>query len=969
MSSTKKDKDGGIFKLYFDLTDKYTNEYGENTIVLLQVGSFYEVYGLKDQDGTFTDSKITEVANACHMNIKPKHLKYDNKDVFMAGFPDKELVIEKFLHHINEIGYTSVMWSQDEKNPTIRGFNKVVSPGTYFSNNDIKISNNISCIWIEITKPSQKKNQIMYCGISNFNNITGDSMLYEYQIIYSKSHTIYDELQRFISIKNPSEVIIISSFTNEEVEKIIQYSNINTNAIHIFNDKEKVINKCSQQIYQHETFEKYFKRDINDDEEIMLKSTALQSLTYLLDFIYKHNPNLIRNINYPTFDNNENDLILANHTLQQLNIIPDNNYKGRVSSLMNLLNYCKTSIGKRKYEYDFTHPTCNIQFLKREYDMTEYLLNDYKTVDFIRNNLNIHDLAYLLRKSIMKKISPLEITFFFKTIQIIQKIYNYIIISNDFSEYISSKIKINIENETQIIIDKILSTYLIEICETIESYDIEENIFIEGYDNVLDDYVNEYKQHWDTMEEIRSGFDSAIKGQEKKPTSNEYVRIENTEKKGYCLITTKTRSGKLTNAISNNSLSTHEDQKCINGTYIDNKYLSKLTFLPSTQNNVIIENPTIKQIFEKINYLKKLIKERVNQLHIEFLDFFKDNQEQFNTIITFVEMIDNIQNKAYVANKYNYSKPQVLSLLSSSSFVSVKDLRHPLIENIHHEEYVTNDLEIGREKSGILLYGTNAVGKTSLIRALGMSVIMAQCGYYVPASHFEYIPYKKIFSRILNNDNLFKGLSTFAVEMSELNVILKYCDENSLILGDELCSGTEMDSAKAIFVSGLETIHEAKSSFMFATHLHEIANYEEIENLNRLSMKHMTVQYDYEKDTLIYDRKLKDGPGESMYGLEVCKSLNMPSNFLEQAYQLRDKYIDTISILDSNKSRYNSKKLVTMCEICKKKPAVETHHKKQQKDANEMGYIGTMHKDHISNLIGICESCHKKEHKNYNNII
>ena len=522
---------------------------------------------------------------------------------------------------------------------------------------------------------------------------------------------------------------------------------------------------------------------------------------------------------------------------------------------------------------------------------------------------------------------------------------------------------------TVLIIDKILSTYLIEICETIESYDIEENIFIEGYDSVLDEYVNEYKQHWDTMEEIRSGFDSAIKGQEKKPTSNEYVRIENTEKKGYCLITTKTRSGKLTNAISNNSLSTHEDQKCINGTYIDNKYLSKLTFLPSTQNNVIIENPTIKQIFEKINYLKKLIKERVNQLHIEFLDFFKDNQEQFNTIITFVEMIDNIQNKAYVANKYNYSKPQLLSLLSSSSFVSVKDLRHPLIENIHHEEYVTNDLEIGREKSGILLYGTNAVGKTSLIRALGMSVIMAQCGYYVPASHFEYIPYKKIFSRILNNDNLFKGLSTFAVEMSELNVILKYCDENSLILGDELCSGTEMDSAKAIFVSGLETIHEAKSSFMFATHLHEIANYEEIENLNRLSMKHMTVQYDYEKDTLIYDRKLKDGPGESMYGLEVCKSLNMPSHFLEQAYQLRDKYIDTISILDSNKSRYNSKKLVTMCEICKKKPAVETHHIKQQKDANEMGYIGTMHKDHISNLIGICESCHKKEHKNCNNII
>ena len=285
-----------------------------------------------------------------------------------------------------------------------------------------------------------------------------------------------------------------------------------------------------------------------------------------------------------------------------------------------------------------------------------------------------------------------------------------------------------------------------------------------------------------------------------------------------------------------------------------------------------------------------------------------------------------------------------------------------MIENLQSEEYISNDLELGRENSGMLLYGTNAVGKTSLIRSIGMCIIMAQSGYYVPASHFEYIPYNKIFSRILNNDNLFKGLSTFAVEMSELNVILKECDENSLILGDELCSGTEMESAKAIFLSGIQTIHENKSSFMFATHLHEIANYSEIENMDRLSMKHMTVQYDREKDILIYDRKLKDGPGESMYGLEVCKSLNMPQKFLENAYELRNKYLENVSVLDSNKSRYNSKKLLNMCEKCKKNPAIETHHIQQQKEANEAGFIGDLHKNHISNLIGLCEKCHQKEH-------
>ena len=132
-------------------------------------------------------------------------------------------------------------------------------------------------------------------------------------------------------------------------------------------------------------------------------------------------------------------------------------------------------------------------------------------------------------------------------------------------------------------------------------------------------------------------------------------------------------------------------------------------------------------------------------------------------------------------------------------------MRHCLIEQIQTDEiYVPNDINFGTNGSnGILLYGTNAVGKTSLIRAIGVCIIMAQSGMYVPCSSFVYKPYTAIFSRILGNDNIFKGLSTFAVEMSELRVILRLADENSLILGDELCSGTEMESALSIFVAGL----------------------------------------------------------------------------------------------------------------------------------------------------------------------
>ena len=114
------------------------------------------------------------------------------------------------------------------------------------------------------------------------------------------------------------------------------------------------------------------------------------------------------------------------------------------------------------------------------------------------------------------------------------------------------------------------------------------------------------------------------------------------------------------------------------------------------------------------------------------------------------------------------------------------------IADVGSGKYISpNDIAIGMPEShtGIMLFGTNAVGKSSLIRSLGMSVVLAQAGFFVPCSSFTYKPYSSIFTRILGNDDIFKGLSTFAVEMSELRTILQLTDENSLILGDELCSG------------------------------------------------------------------------------------------------------------------------------------------------------------------------------------
>ena len=92
------------------------------------------------------------------------------------------------------------------------------------------------------------------------------------------------------------------------------------------------------------------------------------------------------------------------------------------------------------------------------------------------------------------------------------------------------------------------------------------------------------------------------------------------------------------------------------------------------------------------------------------------------------------------------------------------------------------------------------------MKAIGICIIMAQAGMHVPCSELKYSPYKTIFSRIIGTDNIFKGLSSFAVEMGELKTILKYSDKNSLILGDEICRGTEDISGLAIVGAAIDTL-------------------------------------------------------------------------------------------------------------------------------------------------------------------
>ena len=981
-----------LIKDYFEKSIKYMNEYGNNSVLLMQVGSFFEVYGLKPINivsNTILGSNIIDFARICDLNVVDKNVTLKDYSIVMAGF--KDFVIEKYVKKLQDAGFTSIVFTQDEST-TSRSLYAIYSPGTYFSTESSQITNNTLCVWINVVDSARISTKKIYIGAANINIYTGKSSIFEFNEIYLNNPSTFDELERFVSIYYPSEAIIIANLPISEIENIINYTNIQCSCIHKINLLDTtntcVIN-CEKQTYQKQLLEKFY---VITDFAVFIQNfndniIATQAFCYLLDFIYQHNPNLIYKISEPIFENCNSRLILANHSLKQLNIIDDASYTGKYSSVLKILNCCITSMGQRSFAHNFLNPTTNTVYLQQEYNIIEHLLI------YPRQNIkdllsSIKDISKIYRQIMLKKVSPKTMYNFYNNLIVIKEMYIAVERDPILLGYISKRVN-NINNisfycdELIKIIEMHFVIDLIQDIDTLQNF--ETNFIKPGINAELDNKTITLLDSNDQLECCRNHFNELLANYEKKTKTTEYIKIHETDKNNFSIIATDRRCKILKTLVKSNNIVVSYKSSYSNILTSFNMMTEPLDFHKQTSTNNCITTPQINQICKTINFIKTSMKGLITTIYDEIVAGLEKYEMHFNCFIDFVTYIDIAFAKTHIAKKYNYCKPQIV-VNSEKSFVDVKNLRHCLIEQLQEEElYVANDVCLGQSNKtcdsnnknnsdGILLYGTNAVGKTSLIRALGISVVMAQSGMYVPASSFVFCPYKYIFTRILGNDNIFRGLSTFAVEMSELRTILRFANSNSLILGDELCSGTESISAISIFVAGIQKLHAIQCSFIFATHLHEIVNYEEIRVLNKLCLKHMTVQYDKEKNILIYDRKLKDGSGDNMYGLEVCKSLSLPADFLSAAHDIRMKYYPSSkNILSLQTSHYNSNKIKGVCEKCKCEMGTEVHHLLHQQDANSDGVIQTdsltFHKNHLANLMTLCNNCHltihntKKVHK------
>jgi DNA mismatch repair protein MutS len=348
---------------------------------------------------------------------------------------------------------------------------------------------------------------------------------------------------------------------------------------------------------------------------------------------------------------------------------------------------------------------------------------------------------------------------------------------------------------------------------------------------------------------------------------------------------------------------------------------------------------------------------------IELRNHFQERQWIEAQIIFMRETVDWIAQidvavaSALTAQKYALTRPTIVKT-KDQNFLQMTQLRHLLVE-AQGVAYVPNDIVMGDRDyldlpypttvmlepkvhdgamiRGVLLYGINSSGKSSLMKSVGIAVTLAQSGFFVPAKAMKFSLFDAIYTRIQSRDNVAKSLSTFGVEMLELNTIFSRATSKSLVLGDEISHGTETLSAVSIVASTILELAQKGSLFLMTTHLHQLSMISELSRLREVVNLHLSVRYDDESDRLLYDRILKPGSGSSVYGLEFAESLHMNSNFLKNARRLREKLAKEYDVLELGNQKEYIKRyrevVASECVICgalvrnlQKSPVSKEHH-------------------------------------------
>jgi len=437
-----------ILEEYLQYHNNFINKYGKKTLVLMQVGSFYECYAIvKSKDDTWKGPNLSNISELLNIvcTRKDKNInEISEKNPYMLGFPI--ISVAKFINILVENGYTVITVDQVTPPPKPkREVTNIYSPGTYIEGKQKQDTNYIVCIYLE--EETQKNSKSLLCaGMSAVDLTTGKVIINEVHSNSKDDKIALDETIRFISNLNPNELIIYHKTKENKLyseEFLKAYLELDNKYYHY---KNVIDNKYFKINYQNEFFKKIYKNtgQISSIEYLDMEKFIYATISFilLLDFSYEHNEKIIFNLEKPEYYSDSKHLILGNNAIFQLNIVSSNMYEynnNKFKSLFDVVNNTSTALGRRLLKDRLLYPLIKPKEIQLDYDLTENIIEKDRYLEVEKYLREIADVERLERKIALNIIQPYEFYEFIYSIEQTMNIVKLVKKIKDFDNIIPNK--------------------------------------------------------------------------------------------------------------------------------------------------------------------------------------------------------------------------------------------------------------------------------------------------------------------------------------------------------------------------------------------------------------------------------------------------------------------------------------------------------------------------------------------------
>ena len=525
------------------------------------------------------------------------------------------------------------------------------------------------------------------------------------------------------------------------------------------------------------------------------------------------------------------------HTVRNLELVETLRNKERQYSLIWLLDKCKTAMGSRKLKEWVLNPIKNIDKLNDRYNKIEKLNEEFILKDELRILLDeVYDIERLTGKVTNGNLNGRDLLQLKRSIGILPKI----------KEIVN---KLGFEYK----IDTFSSLYNLLDAAIDENAPIaikEGGVIKSGYNAELDELKNIRAHGKDYV----ASFEAKIKEE----TGIKNLKIGFNKVFGYYIEVSKGQAQEVKDSFGwerRQTLANYER-------FISPELKEKESLILNAEEKIIdLEYELFLEIKEEV---KKYI-----------LEIRKTADE--------LSELDVIASLSKITDDYNLVRPK----LNKDHILKISGGRHPVVEIVSNEQYVDNDCNMDENISTLLITGPNMSGKSTYMRQIAITIVMAQIGSFVPCKEANLPIIDKIFTRIGASDDLVGGQSTFMVEMMEANNAILNATEDSLILFDELGRGTATYDGISLAQAILEYVNEnIKCKTLFSTHYHEITALDQ----KYRSIKNVHVDAALENNKLVFLHKIKNGSIDKSYGIHVASLANMPDKLIKRANEILEHY-------------------------------------------------------------------------------